>query len=359
MSVYPNAFETKVAIFDDEREIYRAVTQPDQLDVHMARTPEEEFSVRFGPLDKALNSWLPEIDRLDAVIGLAVVPGIERTGVYLLDDEIHKRTRFASRAGRVINQGVIMASRVAHMFSSKIFAMVPFLISEVDPSRRISGVPGLIFGRMTHTVPIKNALSVAANELGKSPQEVSLVIAYLGENFSICSHSEGRVRDFTNAFERGPFSPWRSGGVPAAEIVRMAYSGMWSKIDLIKLVTFESGAEGYTGAGGINGITSRAESGDAFSSLVLNAMVYQIASEIAAHATVLRGEVDAIVITGDLAENDRIVGAITERVSWITNRVITFRGEDELFIMAEAALRMLRGEETPESCGVPQRAEQR
>ena len=345
MPIYPNAFETKAAVFEDEREIYRASAKPDQIDILMARTPEEEFSIRFGPLEKTMNVWLPEIDRVDAVIGLAVIPGIERTGVYLLDDEFLKRAKFASRAGRVINQGVIMASRFASLLSSKIFAMVPFLISEVDVLRRISGAPGLIFGRMTHTVPIKNALRVAADELGKSPREVSLVIAYLGENFSICAHSEGRVRDFTNAFERGPYSPWRSGGVPAAAIVRMAYSGMWSKIDLIRMATFNSGVKGYTGTGDVDEIISRAESGNARSSLVLNAMVYQIASEIAAQAAVLRGEVDAIVITGDLAENNYLVNAIAERVSWITKRIITFRGEDELLTMTRAALRALKGEE--------------
>ena len=345
MAIYPNAFETKAALYDDEREIYRAVTKPDPLDIYMARTPEDEFSVRFGPLEEPLNAWVSENNRFDAIIGLAVIPGIERTGVYLLDEEFFKRTKFTNRAGRVINQGVIMASRVARRASSKVFAMVPFLMSEVDAARRISGAPGLVFGRMTHTVPIKNALSVAANELGKSPREVSLVIAYLGENFSVCAHSEGRARDFSNAFERGPFSPWRSGGVPATAVIRMAYSGMWSKIDLIRTVTFGSGMKGYTGTSDINKVISRAESGDAYSSLILNAMVYQVASEIASQAAALRGKIDAIVITGDLAENNYIVSAITERVSWITNRIMAFRGEDELLIMARAALRVLRGEE--------------
>ena len=355
LSIYPNAFETKAALFEGEREISRAAATCDQLDIHLARTPEEEFSIRYAALEKPLHSWLSKHDRIDAVIGLAVIPGVERTGVYLLDDGLYRRARYASRAGRVINQGVIMASRVARMSSSKIFAMVPFLMSEVDALRRISGVPGLIFGRMTHTVPIKNAVRIAANELGKSPREVSLVIAYLGENFSICSHSEGRVRDFSSAFERGPFSLWRSGGVPATEIIRMAYSGLWSKIDLINKVTFESGARGYAGTDNINEIISRAGDGDAFLSLILDAMAYQTASEIAAQAVALKGEADAIVITGDLAEKNYLVNAITERVSWITNRIMVFRGDDELLTMTRAALRVLNNEEEPQLCGLRRR----
>jgi butyrate kinase len=347
VSIYPTAFETRAAFFDGAQEICRAVAQHDHFDIHLARTHEKQFSIRFGALEKTLNAWVCENDRLDAVIGCAVIPAAKQTGVYLLDDEFLKRAGYTGRAGRILNQGAKIAARVAKLAGTRVFAMVPFLTSEMDASRRISGMPDLNFGRMTHTLPIKNALSLAATELGKSPREVSLVIAYLGENFSFCSHSEGRIRDFSNAFERGPFSPSRSGSVPAAAIIRMAYSGMWSKMDMIRMMSFEGGMESYTGTSDINVIISRAEAGDAYSSLILNAMVYQVASEIAAHATVLRGSVDAIVMTGGLAANNCLVNAVTEKVSWITDRVMTFKGEDELLIMAREALRALNGEVTP------------
>jgi butyrate kinase len=355
VSIYPAAFETRAALFEGEREVCRTVARHDQLDIHMAYTPREQFSVRFGALEKPLSSWLREYGSFDAVIGSAVIPGGKETGVYSLDEEFLRRAGYTGRAGLILNQGAIIASRAAHMSASKAFAMVPFLTSEMDVSRGMSGVRGLLFGRMSHIFPIKNALYLAARELGKTPGEVSLVIAYLGENFSFCSHSGGRIRDFSSALERGPFSSSRSGGVPAKAIVRMAYGGQWSRMDLIRMASFESGVKSYTGTGDINEIISRAEAGDAFSSLVFNAMAYQVASEITSHAAVLRGSIDAIVMVGDLATNDYLVNAITERVSWITSRIMIFGEEDGLLTMTRAALRVLNGEETPILCDRPRR----
>ena len=62
-------------------------------------------------------------------------------------------------------------------------------------------------------------------------------------------------------------------------------------------------------------------------------------------ATVLKGEVDAIVITGGLAYSDVLIPWIRERVEWIAP-LLVFPGQDEMLAMAQGALRVLRGEET-------------
>ncbi len=63
-------------------------------------------------------------------------------------------------------------------------------------------------------------------------------------------------------------------------------------------------------------------------------------------ATVLKGDVDAIVITGSLAHSDRLLNWIRERVAWIAP-IMVFPGEDEMLSMAQGALRVLKGEEAP------------
>jgi len=73
-------------------------------------------------------------------------------------------------------------------------------------------------------------------------------------------------------------------------------------------------------------------------------MAYQIAKEIGSMATVLKGQADAVVITGGLAHSEMLLGWIRERVGWIAP-VIVFAGEDEMLALAQGALRVLRGEE--------------
>ena len=73
-------------------------------------------------------------------------------------------------------------------------------------------------------------------------------------------------------------------------------------------------------------------------------MCYQIAKEIGANATVLKGNVDAIVLTGGLAYDSFIINEIIERVNFIAP-VLVFPGEDEMEALALGGLRVLRNEE--------------
>jgi butyrate kinase len=72
-------------------------------------------------------------------------------------------------------------------------------------------------------------------------------------------------------------------------------------------------------------------------------MCYQIAKEIGAMATVLLGDVEAIVLTGALASSDLLVGLVSQAVSFIAD-VLVYPGEDELEALALGALEVLRGE---------------
>ena len=78
-------------------------------------------------------------------------------------------------------------------------------------------------------------------------------------------------------------------------------------------------------------------------------MAYQVAKEIAAMAAVLKGKVNAIVITGNGARNkgvlgDTFVNWIKERVNFIAP-VTLYPGTDEMKALALGAVRVLKGEE--------------
>jgi butyrate kinase len=74
-------------------------------------------------------------------------------------------------------------------------------------------------------------------------------------------------------------------------------------------------------------------------------MAYQIAKEIGSAAAVLKGDVDAIVLSGGLA-HDRtyLVPWIEERVSFIAP-VKVYPGEFEMLALALGGLRVLTGKE--------------
>jgi butyrate kinase len=353
LSIYPTVTATRIAVFDEENELKRVDLRHDPCELLDAVTDEERLSVRRAAVKKLLGGWLPEAGGIEAVIGCALLPSGMPSGIYFLDGEFFKMMRITRVEGRVINHGAFLASLIAGETGARAFAMVPFESGEMDVIARISGLPGLRFGRLTHTLQIKNALRLTARELKKTQSDLRAIMAYLGRNFSFCSHSGDRIRDHSNVFERGPFSTVRSGSLPAAEIVRMAYSGMWSKTDLMGRVYYSGGLSSYTGIvnGTLGGAISRMEEGDVYSSLLVRAMAYQIASEIASQAVTLKGRVDAIVLSGECAENRIFVEMLREKISWISGTILIRHAEDELAMIADGARRVLRNEEAARSCG--------
>ena len=100
----------------------------------------------------------------------------------------------------------------------------------------------------------------------------------------------------------------------------------------------------YLGETDVKAIQDRALQGDQYASLALSAMIYQTAKEIAAMASVLCGDVDAVLLTGGIANSNYITSEIEKRVGFIAP-VRVYPGELEMQSLALSSLAALRGEE--------------
>jgi butyrate kinase len=84
--------------------------------------------------------------------------------------------------------------------------------------------------------------------------------------------------------------------------------------------------------------------GDPHAKLIYDAMAYQVGKAIGDKAAVLKGKVDAILVTGGIAYGKGFVKYIADMVEFIAP-VKVYPGEDELGALALSGLRVLNGEE--------------
>jgi len=131
-----------------------------------------------------------------------------------------------------------------------------------------------------------------------------------------------------------------------SNLVRLCYSGRYSETEMIKKIVGYGGLVAYLGTNNAVEVEESIEQGDKQAELVYRAMAYQVAKEIGASSTVLRGRVDAIIITGGIAHSKKLVDWIKERVDFIAP-VMVYPGEDEMEAMAAGGQRVLRGLEEP------------
>ena len=86
--------------------------------------------------------------------------------------------------------------------------------------------------------------------------------------------------------------------------------------------------------------------GDEHAALILDAQAYQIAKTIGLLSIVLKGDCDAIILTGGLAYSELLTGKIKDYVGFIAP-VCVLAGETEMEALALGGVRMLTGEEQP------------
>ena len=174
---------------------------------------------------------------------------------------------------------------------------------------------------------------------------MNLIVAHLGGGVSVSIHSKGRVIDTNDALHgEGPFSPERAGGVPALSLIDLCFSGKYTKEEVSKLINGKGGFVSYLGTNSFLEIKQRIAAGDKEAALYADAFVYQIAQYIGSMATVVSGDVDAILVTGGIAYSEEYMQKLAERVKFIAP-VHIYPGEDEMGALATAALALLNGEE--------------
>jgi butyrate kinase len=182
-----------------------------------------------------------------------------------------------------------------------------------------------------------------ANKYGKKYADMNLIVAHLGGGISLSIHEKGQIVDIISDDE-GPFSPERAGRVPCRDLIDACYSGRFDKDTMKKKLRGNGGLKAYLNTVDAREVQKMIEKGDEKAKLVYEAMAYQIAKGIGELATVVKGKVDAIIITGGIAYSNMITTWIKERVEFIAP-VEIMPGENEMEALALGILRVLKGEE--------------
>jgi butyrate kinase len=261
-----------------------------------------------------------------------------------VNDAMLEELRRAERGEHAANLGAFLAHAIASRIGVPAYIVDPVSVDEWIKVARLSGCAQLERPCLSHALNSKAIARRFAREEHQPYDEMRLIVAHLGSGHTISAHASGRMIDATNSREEGAFSTERAGSVPAAELVRLCFSRRYTQKEVERMLTREGGLLSYLGTGDLRQVEERIDQGDQLAGLVWRAMVYQIAKEIGAMACVLRGRVDAILLTGGMAHSRRLTSSISRSVAWIAPLHI-YAGEDELRALAEGALRVMRDEE--------------
>jgi len=341
----PGSTSTKVAVYQGSKQLVAESIGHDKSEVEKYPRIVDQYPMRKAVILDFLIRNKIALKSLSAVVDRGGVLKPISSGTYRINQAMLDDLKEAKRGEHISNVGAFIAKELADAAGCPAFIVDAVSVDEFSPLARISGLAEIERKSLLHALNMRMAALQACQDLNKKLPEINLIVAHLGGGISISPVDHGKFVDVNNANEGGPFSPERAGGVPTGALVKMCFSGKYTVDDIKKKLTRSGGLSAYLGTNMANQVKDRVLAGDQQAEEVFKAMAYQIAKEIGACAVVLKGKVDAIVVTGGVAFNKIFTDWIKERVSFINPKFMVFPGEDEMPALAAGALRVLKGEE--------------
>jgi butyrate kinase len=282
-------------------------------------------------------------ERFAAVAGRGgLLPPME-CGTYLVDETMLRELRLARLGDHACNLGATLALVFAKAAGVSAYIVDPVTVDEWQECARLSGSPLTPRVAIGHALNTKAVAKRFAREQHRPYEALRLVVVHMGSGNTVSAHENGRMIDQNN-IEEGPFGADRPGSLPVRELVKLCCSGRYTQAELDRQMFGEGGLFAYLGTRDLKEVERRIDGGDLEAERVFEAMVYQIAKEAGAMAAVLKGRVDAVLLTGGMAHSERVVKLLREHLDWIAP-VTVYPGEDELQALAEGVFRVLDGEE--------------
>ncbi len=343
--INPAATSTKMGVFDNDILIMEKTIHHQLKDLNKFSSIADQYEFRKNAILEALDEEGMNVSNLAAVCGRGGLLRPIEGGTYHVNHAMLKDLKNGFSGQHASNLGGILAHEIAGALNIPAFIVDPVVVDELEPIARISGFSTIERKSIFHALNHKAVARTYAAKTSRTYEELNLIVAHMGTGITVGAHRKGRVIDVNNGLHGdGPFSLERAGTIPAGDLVNLCFSGQFNRSDMMKKLIRQSGLVGYLETKDVVKVEKQISAGDEKAKLIYQAMAYQIAREIGALSTVLKGQVDAIILTGGLAHGDLFVQDIIERVNWIAD-VEVQPGENELQALAEGAARVLNGVE--------------
>ncbi len=343
--INPGSTSTKIGVFEDETLLFEETLRHSTEEIAQYASIVDQKDFRKEIITNLLKSKDFDINSLNMVVGrggmLKPIPG----GTYAVTDDLLHDLKIGKQGQHASNLGGILAREIGDSIGVPSFIVDPVVVDEMCDVARYSGVPELPRTSVFHALNQKAVAKRYAKENGKAYDSLNLIVVHMGGGVSVGAHLNGRIIDVFNALDGdGAFSPERAGGAPVGALIKMCFSGQYTEKEVYKKFVGNGGFNAYLGTNDMRDVEKMVNEGDAKATEIRDAFIFQVSKDIGSMAAVLKGKVDAIVVTGGIAYDKGVVAGLKDACEWIAPFTV-YPGEDELGALVQGGLRVLNGEE--------------
>ena len=341
--INPGSTSTKVAVYDGDRPVFSESISHSPESLAPFRRVTDQLNLRRDLVWDCLRRRGVDPESLSAVVSRGgLLPPI-RSGAYRVNEDMVWQLRNRPQHQHASNVGPLIAWDISRSLGIPAWIYDGVTMDELWDINRITGLPGMERKSMGHNLNTRAAALRYARETGRDYRDLTLIVVHLGGGITVNLHHKGQVVDNVND-EEGPFSPERAGGLPLFDVIDACFVPGADREELLRLVKSRGGLLAHLGTTDSRRAEELIAAGDARAKLVYDAMILNTAKHVGKLAPEVRGKIDAILLTGGIANSKYVTDALTDYVSFLAP-VAVYPGENEMQALAEGGLRVLRGEE--------------
>lgn len=342
--INPGSTSTKISLFEDDRNLFTESLFHDAPELLKFPHVNDQTGFRKQVILDFLKNHDTDPKDIDVFVGRGGSAYSQPAGVTEIDERLYKDTKAAvGGSNHPAKLGVMIAYEMCKEYGGKMYTLNPTNVDELCDYARPTGIKGVYRKPQTHVLNQKAIAQLHAGRIGRKYEDCNFIVCHIDGGITITAHAGGKMIDSTEgAGGDGPFTPTRLGSIPILEICDYLESGH-TVSELRIMLSRAGGFVNHFGTSNSDTIHQRIQDGDRYAELIWNTMCYQLCKSIGAMSTVLKGRVDAILLTGGLVRFNDLVDFVKERCGFIAPIEI-YPGEVEQEAMAEAALKVVRGE---------------
>ena len=351
--INPGSTSTKISVYEDEERLFEESIFHDAPVLMSFGHVNNQIPFRKEVILDFLKRHDTKLSDIDVFVGRGGSAMPVRSGVIEISELLYEDTRDA-RGGseHPAKLGVMLAYELGKEYGKRSFTMDPTNVDELCDEARLTGIQGLYRNAQAHVLNQKAVARHHCEVYGMDYESSDLIVCHIDGGITVHAHRHGKMIDGNvGSGGDGSFTPTRIGSLPVLKL--LDYVDEHGTEGVRAMTSRSGGFVSYFNTSDFRVIYDLVQKKDRKASLVYEAMVYQICKEIGAMAAVLKGKVDAILLTGGLMIYEDIAKKIKERCGWIAD-IYVYPGEREQEALAKETLKALKGER--ETCiydGIP------
>ncbi len=342
--INPGSTSTKIAVFEDDKQVFaKSIVHSDE-ELKKFDWVMEQLDYRTNSVLNALKESGIELSEITCIMSRGGMIPPCKSGAYVINDDMIRYMYDQKINTHISNIGCAVAHELQKVINVPAYIYDPVTVDELEPIARITGLPEIEKVSRGHALNTHAMAHKCAKEIMHKPiEECTFIVQHLGGGCSVWLIDKGYSIDMYSDDDAG-FAPERCGKLQAMSLIKLCYSGKYTLKDMSGKVRGNAGLRAHLGTSDAREVEKMISEGDEHAKLIYEAFAYGIAKGIGDLATVVKGKVDRIILTGGVAHSKMITDWVKERVEWIAP-VEIMAGEYEMEALAQGGLRVMKGEE--------------